>query len=40
YHIMLLKLKKHIIKDTKLNLDLKFNTHKTIELKNIVSIEF
>lgn len=40
YHIMLLKLKKPIIKDTKVNLDLKFNNHKTIELKNIDSKEF
>ncbi|MEQ4426025.1 copper chaperone PCu(A)C [Campylobacter jejuni] len=40
YHIMLLKLKKPIIKDTKVNLDLKFNNHKTIELKNIDSEEF
>ncbi|EHX0596187.1 copper chaperone PCu(A)C, partial [Campylobacter jejuni] len=38
--IMLLKLKKPIIKDTKVNLDLKFNNHKTIELKNIDSKEF
>ncbi|EFP2985576.1 copper chaperone PCu(A)C [Campylobacter jejuni] len=40
YHIMLLKLKKPIIKDTKVKLDLKFNNHKTIELKNIDSKEF
>ncbi|BEJ85771.1 hypothetical protein A0M37_08850 [Campylobacter jejuni] len=40
YHIMLLKLKKPIIKDMKVNLDLKFNNHKTIELKNIDSKEF
>ncbi|EAK1649646.1 copper chaperone PCu(A)C [Campylobacter jejuni] len=40
YHIMLLKLKKPIIKDTKINLVLKFNNHKTIELKNIDSKEF
>ncbi|ELN6266267.1 copper chaperone PCu(A)C [Campylobacter jejuni] len=40
YHIMLLKLKKPIIKDTKVNLDLKFNNHKIIELKNIDSKEF
>ncbi|EEA6178016.1 copper chaperone PCu(A)C, partial [Campylobacter jejuni] len=26
--------------DTKVNLDLKFNNHKTIELKNIDSKEF
>ncbi|EAH8282608.1 copper chaperone PCu(A)C, partial [Campylobacter jejuni] len=29
-----------IIKDTKVNLDLKFNNHKIIELKNIDSKEF
>ncbi|HDZ5084912.1 TPA: copper chaperone PCu(A)C [Campylobacter jejuni] len=40
YHIMLLKLKKPIAKDTKVNLDLEFNNHKTIELKNIESKEF
>lgn len=40
YHIMLLKLKKPIIKDTKVNLDLKFNNYKTMELKNIDSKEF
>lgn len=40
YHIMLLKLKKPIVKDTKVNLNLEFDNHKTIELKNISSKEF
>ncbi|MFQ6342019.1 copper chaperone PCu(A)C [Campylobacter sp. VTCC 70190] len=40
YHIMLLKLKKPIDKDTKVNLNLEFDNHKTIELKNITSKEF
>lgn len=40
YHIMLLKLKKPIVKDTKVNLNLEFDNRKTIELKNISSKEF
>lgn len=40
YHIMLLKLKKPITKDTKINLSLEFDNNKSIELKNIASKEF
>ncbi|MBM0637009.1 copper chaperone PCu(A)C [Campylobacter sp. VicNov18] len=40
YHIMLLKLKKSITPDTKINMTLQFSNHQTIELKNIPSKEF
>lgn len=40
YHIMLLNLKQPILKDTKININLKFNNNQNIELKNISSKEY
>ncbi|RQD67048.1 copper chaperone PCu(A)C [Campylobacter hepaticus] len=40
YHIMLLNLKQPIFKDTKININLKFDNNQTIELKNISSKEY